>query len=69
MKSSTERTDTDRKRERRLKRARKRAKLREKEKMEKLVDKLQPGLGNKYSKEKALKLLEKRTDKTTVIKV
>lgn len=55
----TERTTTDKKRERRKKITRQRSKRKEKEKQEKLVDKLQPGLGNKYSKEKAKVLLEK----------
>ena len=42
----------------REKKAKLKAKIKDKERKEKLVAKLNPGLGNKYSKEKALKQLE-----------
>lgn len=61
LKAKTEKTDTDRKRERRLKKQKKREKQKEKERREKLVEKLNPGLGNKYSKEKAKRELEKQS--------
>jgi len=47
-----ERDETDRNRERREKKAKKRAARVEREKREKLVEKIRPGMGNKYSKEK-----------------
>ena len=53
-----EKTKTDRKRDKREKKAKLKAKIKDKERKEKLVAKLNPGLGNKYSKEKALKQLE-----------
>merc|ERR1712083_354129 len=53
-----EKSKTDKKRERRQKKAIKRATIREREKREALVAKINPGLGNKYSKEKAMKKLE-----------
>lgn len=53
-----EKSKTDKKRERREKKALKRAAIREKEKREALVAKLNPGLGNKYSKGKMMKKLE-----------
>jgi len=53
-----EKSKTDKKRERRQKKALKRATIREREKREALVAKMNPGLGNKYSKEKAMKKLE-----------
>ncbi len=46
---STEKTTTDRKRERRLKKKQKRLKILERKQREKIVSKLRPGLGNKYS--------------------
>ncbi|XP_035666716.1 U3 small nucleolar ribonucleoprotein protein MPP10-like [Branchiostoma floridae] len=70
-KGSLERTATDRNRERRQKRVRKRRKLQEKEKKHKLVEKLNPGLGNKYAKKRAMEELEmqsKRGGKTKIIK-
>jgi len=54
-----ERTETDKKRERRKKKNLQRAHAKEKEQREKAVAKLKPGLGNKYSKEKAIKDLER----------
>merc|ERR1712054_614742 len=53
-----EKSKTDKKRERREKKALKRAAIREKVKREALVAKLNPGLGNKYSKGKMMKKLE-----------
>jgi len=53
-----EKSKTDKKRERRQKKALKRATIREREKREALVNKINPGLGNKYSKGKAMKKLE-----------
>ncbi len=52
----TEKTATDRKRERRLKKKQKRLREAEKKQREKVMDKLKPGLGNKYSR----KALEKK---------
>ena len=68
--AKNERTDTERKHERRLKKQQQRSRAREREQQKKLVSKLKPGLGNKYSHEKALRDLEKaskRTDKITLI--
>ena len=62
-----EKTKTDRKREKREKKAKLKAKIKEKERKEKLVSKLNPGLGNKYSKEKALKQLEEAEKQGKVI--
>lgn len=65
-----ERTDTERKRERRLKKQQQKSRAREREQRQKLVAKLKPGLGNKYSQEKAIHDLEKAsksTDKITLI--
>ncbi|XP_067036047.1 U3 small nucleolar ribonucleoprotein protein MPP10-like [Acropora muricata] len=59
QKGTTELTETDRKRERRAKKRKQHEKAVEKLKRRKLVEKLNPGLGNKYSKEAALKRLEK----------
>ncbi|KAL3865416.1 hypothetical protein ACJMK2_042807 [Sinanodonta woodiana] len=61
LKGATEKTDTDKKRERKKKKTEKRIKNKEKEKRQKLVEKLNPGLGNKYSKENALKKLDKES--------
>ena len=63
QKGKAELTDTDRKRERRAKKRRQHERAVEKEKRRKLVEKLNPGLGNKYSKKAALEKLEK--DKTS----
>ncbi|WAR00993.1 MPP10-like protein [Mya arenaria] len=59
MKGASERTKTDRERERQRKKKEKRMKRREREQRERLIEKLNPGLGNKYSRDKALKDLEK----------
>lgn len=61
LKGDTEKTETDRKRERRSKKLRQRMKAKEKEKKSKLVSKLNPGLGNKYAKKKALERIEKES--------
>lgn len=61
LKAQTEKTETDRKRERRVKKYMKRKRQKERARREKLVQKLNPGLGNKYSKEKAMKELEKQS--------
>jgi len=53
-----EKTSTDKNRERREKKAAKRATKKERERKEALIEKTNPGLGNKYSKEKAMKKLE-----------
>ena len=55
---STERIETDKKRDRRHKKELQKKRQKEAEKREKEVSKLNPGLGNKYSKAKALKVLE-----------
>ena len=47
----TEKTDVDRRRERRLKKKQKRLKAAKSRTAEKVVTKLKPGLGNKYSKQ------------------
>merc|ERR1712025_534224 len=62
-----EKTQTDRKREKREKKAKLKAKIKDKERKEKLVSKSNPGLGNKYSKEKALKKLEEAEKQGQVI--
>lgn len=56
--AQTERDNTDKKRQRRWKKAAQRRRKKEKEGQEKLVEKLRPGLGNPYSKEKALRDVE-----------
>lgn len=64
-----ERTSSDKKRERRQKKIRQRERQREREKRERDVEKLRPGLGNKYSKEQALRDLEKVTKSSSVTQV
>nr|CAD7414764.1 unnamed protein product [Timema poppensis] len=61
-----ERTSTDKKRERRQKKVKQRERQKEKERREKLVEKLRPGLGNKFSKEKALSALERAAKDSNV---
>jgi U3 small nucleolar RNA-associated protein MPP10 len=56
---STEKTETDRKRDRRQKKQKQRLREKEKERKMRLVEKLNPGLGNKHSKKKVLKDIEK----------
>lgn len=65
----TERTSTDKKRQRREKKLKQREKEKERLKREKLIEKVRPGLGNKYSKEKMNKLLEDVTKDRNVNKV
>lgn len=72
MKADDERDSTDKKRARRQKKLEKREKKKAKEAREKLVEKLKPGMGNKYSKQRALKQLEeisKSNKNVTLIKV
>ena len=64
-----ERTDTDKKRDRRNKKMRQRNKQREREKRAQIVEKLRPGLGNKYSKERAMQDLKDVTKSSNVTKV
>ena len=64
----SEKTSTNRKRERRLKKKRKRLRLAEKRQKEKLVSKLRPGLGNKYTKKSFTKKLEEREEEERVDK-
>ena len=50
----------------------KRERQKEKDKRQKLIEKLNPGLGNKYSKERAMRQLEKESQTgkgVTVVKV
>lgn len=61
FKGKNERTDTDKKRERRKKKMAQRERQKEKNKRQKAVEKINPGLGNKYSKERALRELEKQS--------
>lgn len=60
-KGDSEKTVTDRKHERRLKKKKQRMRAKEKEKHRKVVGKVKPGLGNKYSKKAAMERLEKET--------
>jgi U3 small nucleolar RNA-associated protein MPP10 len=64
-----ERTSSDKKRERRQKKIRQRERQRERDKREQAIEKLRPGLGNKYSKEQALRALEKVTKSSNVMQV
>lgn len=57
---TTEKTVTDRKRERRLKKKQKRLRLAEKRQREKIISKLRPGLGNKYTRKELTKKLKQR---------
>ena len=57
---TTEKTVTDRKRERRLKKKQKRLRLAEKRHREKIISKIHPGLGNKYSRKELSKKLKQR---------
>ncbi|GFS10750.1 U3 small nucleolar ribonucleoprotein protein MPP10 [Elysia marginata] len=58
LKAVEERDSTDKKRDRRQKKKEKREKKKAKDAREKVVEKMNPGLGNKYSKAKAIKKLE-----------
>lgn len=64
-----EKSKTDKKRERRAKKALKRATIREREKREALVAKMNPGLGNKFSKAKAMKKLEEAEKQGKVVTI
>ena len=55
---SSERMDTDKNRDRRRKKTLQKKRQKENEKREKAIDKLRPGLGNKYSKARVMKDLE-----------
>ncbi|CAG0889832.1 unnamed protein product [Cyprideis torosa] len=59
FKGPEEESKEDKKRKRRLKKLKQRAKQQEKEKMAKMVNKLKPGLGNKYTKQKAMEEIKK----------
>eukprot|EP00096_Caligus_rogercresseyi_P002737 TRINITY_DN15004_c0_g1_i1.p1 TRINITY_DN15004_c0_g1~~TRINITY_DN15004_c0_g1_i1.p1 ORF type:complete len:725 (-),score=259.32 TRINITY_DN15004_c0_g1_i1:64-2238(-) len=63
---ANERSDTDRKRERRKK---KRIQKLKAERQEKIVQNMNPGLGNKYAKDKALKTLKDAEKKGQNVKV
>ena len=72
MKGATERTSTDKLRARREKKVRQREKFKRKAQREAEVAKLNPALGNKYAKEKALRQLTKMSehgDDVTIIQV
>jgi hypothetical protein len=64
-----ERTSSDKKRERRQKKIRQRERQRDRDKRERAVEKLRPGLGNKYSKAQALRDLEKVTKNSNITQV
>ncbi|XP_046739622.1 U3 small nucleolar ribonucleoprotein protein MPP10 [Diprion similis] len=64
-----ERTETDMKRERRQKKLNQRDREKAKEKREKIVGKLKPGLGNKYSKEKAAKMIDNLSKERNISKI
>ena len=55
---ASEKTDLDKRRERRLRKKRKRLRLAERKQREKLIAKLRPGLGNKYSKQTVVRKLK-----------
>ena len=72
LKGATERTSTDKLRARREKKVRQREKFKRKAQREAEVAKLNPALGNKYAKEKALRQLTKMSehgDDVTIIQV
>lgn len=69
LKEDEEKTKTDKKRQRREKKAIKRAAIKEREKREALVAKINPGLGNKYSKQKAIKKLEEAEKQGKVVNI
>lgn len=64
-KGSSELSKRDRKYQRRVKKKKQRMVAREREKTQKMVEKINPGLGNKYSKAKLLEKL-KRENKNTI---
>ncbi|EDO37630.1 predicted protein, partial [Nematostella vectensis] len=61
LKGDNEKTDTDKKRARRAKKLKQRTKAKDKDRKRKLVDKMKPGLRNKYAKKDALDRLEKES--------
>ena len=63
---ATEKTVTDRKRERRLKKKQKRLKVAERKQREKVVGKLKPILGNKYSRKALEKKMKARNESEKV---
>lgn len=65
VKGKGEMTKQDRNHERRAKKRRQRLAAKEKAKLQKIIEKTKPGLGNKYSRENAMKSLEK--DKSSMI--
>ena len=65
---ATEKTDTDRKRERRLKKKQKRLKQAEKKQREKVLSKVRAGLGNKYSRKALEKKMKEREESEAVDK-
>lgn len=67
-KGASELTKTDRKHERRVKKKRKRLTAKNKEKVGKVVEKMNPGLGNKYSKAKVVEKLKKGEMNTALTK-
>lgn len=69
MLGAEERTDTDKKRERRKKKTRQRSRKFARENKQKEMLKLNPGLGNKYSKQRVAKEIEKATKEGTIGKV
>ncbi len=64
----TERTDTDRKHDRRLKKRRKRIQIAENTRREKVIAKIKPGLGNKYAKKALDKKLKDKEQEEMVDK-
>ena len=66
---TAEKTETDRKRERREKKAAKGAARKNRERKEALVEKMNPGMGNKYSKAKALKKIDEAEKQGKVSKI
>ena len=58
----TEKTATDKKRERRIKKKKKRLRNVEKKQRDKMISKLNPGLGNKYTRKSFEKKLKEREE-------
>lgn len=67
--SKEERTDTDKKRERRKKKIHQKLKHKKQEEKEKVTDLLKPGIGKKFNKEKMKKTLDSVTKSRNVNKV
>lgn len=66
LKGTTEKEKTDRLRERRKKKSAQRVRQKERERVEKVVDKANPGLGNKHAKVRVLQNLQKAEKEGTV---